>query len=316
MSRKARPLYSDDVQLLIGAVLAATLQTGGAGKTVMKLDAFEAAIRDFDGVAGLAARNLLTGEEIVLNGDARFPTASAIKTAVMLEAYHQAAAGRLALDAPVTLRDVDKVGGSGVLNGMSDGVSLPVRDLIHLMMVVSDNTATNLLVRRLGTRNIDDRLARYGLKQTKLFRPTFRDGKADVFPELEKEFGLGMSTPREMAALMALIADGKAVSGEASAAMLETLSRQQDRGMIPRLLPGRVQVANKTGTDSEKTLDDGGRRGAIRVDAAIVTGPGVRYVIAVFTRRGADTRGGPDNAGVLLGAKLSRLVFEAFAPER
>ena len=316
MSHKPGRYIVTDVHLLISALLAAALQSAGAGKTVMKLDAFEAAVREFDGVAGLAARNLLTGEEIAVNADTPFPTASAIKTAVMLEAYHQAAEGKLKLDTAVTLTDADKVGGSGVLNGLSDGVSLPVRDLIHLMIVVSDNTATNLLVHRLGTRNIDDRLAGYGLTQTKLFRPTFRDGKPDVFPDLEKEFGLGMATPREMAALMALIANGKAVSGDASASMLDTLRRQQDRTMIPRLLPASVQVGNKTGTDTEKIADDRGRRGAIRVDAAIVTGAGVRYVIAVFTRRGADTRGGPDNAGVLLGAKLSQLVFERFAAKR
>jgi beta-lactamase class A len=298
--------------MLIGAAVVMAATAAAAGQPRMNLDALDRAIRGFDGIAGVAARNLLTGEEIAINGDVRFPTASAIKTAVMLEAYHRVAEGDLALDTPLTLRDADKVGGSGVLNGLADGLVLQVRDLIHLMVVVSDNTATNLLVNRLGTQRIDDRLAGYGLRQTKIFRPTFRDGKADILPELEKEFGLGMSTPREMASLMALIADGRAVSREASAAMFETLRRQQDRAMIPRLLPGRVQVGNKTGTDSEKIADNRGRRGAIRVDAAIVTGDGVRYVIAVFTRRGADTRGGPDNAGVLLGAKLSQLVYERF----
>jgi beta-lactamase class A len=300
--------------VLIGVVAAVVaLQSAVTGQPRMNQDTLEAAIREFDGVAGVAARNLLTGDEIAINADARFPTASAIKTAVMVEAYHQATDGVLSLDTAVTLRDADKVGGSGVLNGLSDGLVLPVRDLIHLMVVVSDNTATNLLVNRLGTKRIDDRLAGYGLQQTKLFRPTFRDGRADVFPELEKEFGLGMSTPREMAGLMALIAEGRAVSREASVLMLETLRRQQDRGMIPRLLPGRVQVGNKSGTDSEKIADASGRRGAIRVDAAIVTGDGVRYVIAIFTRRGGDTRGSADNAGVLLGAKLSQMVYELFA---
>ena len=300
--------------MLIGVAVA--MAATAAGQPRMNLDALDAAIRGFDGIAGVAARNLLTGEEIAVNGDARFPTASAIKTAVMLEAYHRVADGDLAFDTPLTLREADKVGGSGVLNGLSDGLVLQVRDLIHLMVVVSDNTATNLLVNQLGTQRIDDRLAGYGLRQTKIFRPTFRDGRADVLPELEKEFGLGMSTPREMASLMALIADGHAVSREASAAMLQTLRSQQDRAMIPRLLPGRVQVGNKTGIDSEKIADARGRRGAIRVDAAIVTGEGIRYVIAVFTRRGADTRGGPDNAGVLLGAKLSQLVYERFAPRQ
>jgi len=279
----------------------------------MKLEPLHIAVKGFDGVAGLAARNLLTGEEIIFNADLRFPTASVIKTAIMVEAYHQASRGILSLDTTIPLREGDKVGGSGVLHGLSDGLALPVRDLVHLMIVVSDNTATNLLVKRLGTKNVDQRLTALGLEHTKLFRPTFRDGKADVFPELEKEFGLGMSTPREMAKLMALIAEGGAVNPEASAAMLATLRRQQDRAMIPRLLPGTVRVGNKTGTDSEKVPDESGRRGAIRVDTAIVTGEGVRYVIAVFTRRGADNSVGADNAGVVMGAQLSRMVYEQFS---
>ena len=181
------------------------------------------------------------------------------------------------------------------------------------MIVLSDNTATNMLVTRLGTVRIDARLTNYGLKETKIFRPTFRDGKPDIFPELEKEFGLGMATPREMGKLMALIAGGRAVSADASAAMLATLRRQQDRTMIPRLLPEGVQVGNKTGNDSEKTADGNGRRGAIRADAAVVNANDLTYVVAIFTRRGGDTRGGPDNGGVLTGAKISRAVFDHFS---
>jgi beta-lactamase class A len=284
-----------------------------SGRVQMKMEAVESAIGEFDGVVGLAARNLVTGEEIVVNGDIRFPTASAVKTAVMLEAWHRAAERTLSMDDTLTLRDSEKVGGSGVLNGLSDGLALKIRDLIHLMIVLSDNTATNMLVNHLGTKNIDDRLAAFGLEQTKLFRPTFRDGKPDVFPELEREFGLGMSTPREMAKLMALIADERAVSAEASRSMLATLRGQQDRAMIPRQLPAGVRVGNKTGTDSEKLADERGRRGAIRVDAAIVTGDNLRYVIAIVVRRGADTRGGVDNDGVLLGARLSRMVYDRFS---
>ena len=312
MSHKARPQYSGAVHVLLGLLFLLAQQSAAAGKPRMNLEPLHNAIKSFDGVAGLAARDLITGEEIFINADERFPTASVIKTAVMVEAYYQSAAGHLSLDTTIPLRDSDKVGGSGVLNGLSSGASLPVRDLIHLMIVVSDNTATNLLVDRLGTKNVDARLVALGFERTKLFRPTFRDGKPDIFPELEKEFGLGMSTPREMAKLMELIATGGAVDKTASAAMLNTLRNQQDRAMIPRLLPGNAQVGNKTGTDSEKLADERGRRGAIRADAGIVTGDGVRYAIAVFTRRGGDTRGGVDNAGVLLGAQLSRMVYEQF----
>ena len=276
------------------------------------LSSLETAIREFDGMVGLAAKNLDTGEEIVLNADTRFPTASTIKTAVMLEAWHQASQGKLAMEDRLVLRDADKVGGSGVLNGMSDGLALPIRDVLHLMMVLSDNTATNLLVNRLGTKQINDRLLAYGLTETKIFRPTFRDGRADVHPELEREFGLGMSTPREMARLMELIATGRAVSPAASEAMLATLRGQTDRAMIPRLLPAGARTGNKTGTDSEKLANDTGHRGAIRADAAIVTSDRSRYVIAIFVRRGRDTRGGVDNDAVLLGARLARIVHDHF----
>ena len=272
----------------------------------------EQAASEYAGVMGIAARNLLTGEEIAVNADARFPTASTIKTAVMIEAYHQAAEAKLSLESRIALKDADKVGGSGVLNGMSAGLELTVKDLIHLMITLSDNTATNMLVTRLGAKQIDDRMEGYGLRETKIFRPTFRDGQPDVFPELEREFGLGMTTPKEMMRLMALIAEGKAVSADASAEMLKTLQRQQDRAMIPRLLPAGLEVGNKTGTDAEKLADASGRRGAIRADAAIVTGPGVKYVIAIYTRRGADPGYGIDNAALLAGARISRLVYDGF----
>ncbi|CAN5866142.1 N/A [soil metagenome] len=300
---------------LVMVAVALLMHDTHAIQKVSMQQQLEQVVAGFAGVVGIAARNLITGEEAALNADARFPTASTIKAAVMIEAYHQGAEGKLPLDSRIALRESDKVGGSGVLNGMSAGLELKAVDLIHLMITLSDNTATNMLVTRLGARQIDDRLTHYGLTQTKIFRPTFRDGRADVFPELEREFGLGMTTPREMAPLMALIAEGKAVSAEASAKMLATLRRQQDRAMIPRLLPpgDAIEIGNKTGTDSEKQPDAAGRRGAIRADAAIVTGPGTKYVIAIYTRRGADQSYGIDNAALLAGARISRIVFDGFA---
>ena len=205
-----------------------------------------------------------------------------------------------------------------MLRGLHDGLPLTVADLIHLMIVVSDNTATNLLIERVGTARVNERLESYGLKETKLFRPTFRDGKADVLPELEREFGLGMTTPREMARLMALIAEGKAVNRQASDAMLATLQRQQDRSMIPRLLPAdvRSQVGNKTGTDEEKQPLKNGAKRHVRADAAIVTGPDLTYVIAIYARQVEDTRWGVDNDALTAGARISRMVFDHFSRKR
>jgi beta-lactamase class A len=271
-------------------------------------------IGHFRGEMGVAAINLATHEVIAINADTRFPTASTIKTGVMLEAYHRAAAGDLPLGSTLTLHDAAKVGGSGVLRGLHDGLALSVEDLIYLMIAVSDNTATNMLIARLGTARINERLESYGLHETRLFRPTFRDGRADVQPELEREFGLGMTTPREMATLMTAIADGKAVSMEASYAMLAMLRKQTDRAMIPRLLPGDGPViGNKTGTDEEKLAGPHGRRGHIRADAGIVTGPGLRYAVAIYARRVEDTRWTPDNDALTTGARVSRIIYDHFA---
>jgi beta-lactamase class A len=278
------------------------------------IDALTALVRNFRGVIGVAVTDLASGEEVALHGDQRFPTASTIKVAVMVEAWRQIAAGRLSLDTPLLLEENEKVGGAGVLRDLQAGIALPVRDLLHLMIALSDNTATNLLVARLGTANVDAMLDGLGLGETRLFRPTFRDGRADVLPELEREYGLGMTTPREMARLMALIAEGRAVSVEASAAMLATLRRQQDRAMIPRLLPsdGSIEIGNKTGTDQEKLPCPDGTRGQVRADVAIVTGSNLRYVIAIFARHVADQRKSVDNDALVTGARISRLVYERF----
>jgi beta-lactamase class A len=270
-------------------------------------------IRQFKGTLGLYARNLLTGEEIAVDADRRFPTASTIKTAVLLEAYAQIAAGRLRMDQQVPLRASDKVAGSGVLRGLQDGLPLTLGDLLHLMIVLSDNTATNMVISLVGTRNVDDRLVSLGFRETKLFRPTFRDGRADLLPELEKEFGLGMTTPREMAALLALIAEGRAVSADASSAMLQTLRAQQDRGMIPRLLPDTLEIGNKTGSDEEKHAAADGLKHHVRADAAVVTGKGVKYVIAIYARDVLDTRWTVDNDALTTGARISRMVFDRFS---
>ena len=273
-------------------------------------------VKAFRGQMGVAAINLRTGEVISVNGDARFPTASTIKTAVMVEAWQQATDGRLPIDTRIALRDLDKVGGSGVLRGLGEGLSLSVADLIHLMIVLSDNTATNMLIERLGTGRVNARLESYGLTETKLFRPTFRDGRPDVLPELEREYGLGMTTPREMAKLLALIGERKTVSAHASDAMLATLRRQQDRAMIPRSLPGDVQVGNKTGTDEEKHPARDGIKHHVRADAAIVTGPTVSYAIAIYARQIEDTRWTIDNDALVTGAKVSRMVFDYFAAQK
>jgi beta-lactamase class A len=266
---------------------------------------------------GVYAKNLETGETIAVNADQRFPTASLIKVAVMAEVFHQIAEGKLSKTTTVTLKASDKAGDETVpLNMLHAGVVLTVGDLLHFMIAYSDNTATNLLVGLVGTANVDKLLDSRGLTKTRLYRPTFRDGRADVLPEEEKEYGLGSTTPREAATLMALIADGKVVSREACDDMIALLAQQQDRAMIPRSLPFETEeilVANKTGWDEEKLPDAKGFKGDVRNDAAYVKGPKARYVIAICARRIADKNPGVDSEALKTGGEISRLIYDAFS---
>ncbi len=254
---------------------------------------------------GLFARDLATGREVGVAADRRFPTASVIKLAVLAEAHERLAEGTLK---PGLVLPLPELRLPGVLEQLHPGLPLTVLDLLELMVVVSDNTATNLLVDHLGVARINERMRGYGLPDTRIFRGTYRAGRPEADPELEREFGLGMSTPRQVGLLLERIAG--------SARMVEALSRQQDRAMIPRLLPGDVQVANKPGRDAEKLAGPGGRSGHVRADAAIVTHPGGRYVVAICVRRIGDRSWGVDNAGVRLGAELARLVHEHLAGRR
>ena len=274
-----------------------------------------AKIQGFKGFMGVTATNLTTGETISVNGDTPFPTASSIKTAVMVEVFHQIAEGKFKQDTVLTLKDKLKVGGAGVLPAMHDGMQLTVSDLLWLMITISDNTATNLLVNLVGAKQVDERMAGYGLTHTKIYRPTFRGGHPDVFPEEERDFGLGMTTPNEMARLMALIADGKIVNRAACDEMLRILRGQSYDSMIPRSLPyqrDKIQVANKTGSDEEQHPDAKGVFRHVRSDAAVIDSPKARYVIAIYTRQVEDTRWGVDNDALTSGADISRMIYDHF----
>ena len=299
--------------LLLAA--AAIVPAGASGPTPLEAR-LAAKMGGFQGEIGLYAKNLDTGEVVAVNADQRFPTASLIKVAVMAEVYRQMAAGKFGKDTPVTLHDKDKAGDETIpLNMLHDGTVLTVQDLLKFMIAYSDNTATNLLVGLVGTANVDALLDAYGLKKTRLYRPTFRDGRADVLPEEEKEFGLGSTTPREAATLLELIGQGRVVSRAAGDAMIGLLATQQDRSMIPRSLPFETEeilVANKTGWDEEKNADAKGFKGDVRNDAAWVKGPKARFVIAICARRIRDKRASVDNDAFRLGAELARMVYDAF----
>jgi beta-lactamase class A len=297
----------------LAVLLAGALASSGSAGVQARV---AAQVQAFHGQMGVYAKNLGTGETIAINPDQRFPTASLIKVAVMAETFRQMSQGKFSKTTPVTLRDSDKVGDETVpLNMLHNGTILTVGDLLHLMIAYSDNSATNLLVGLVGTQNVDQLLDSYGLTKTRLYRPTFRDGYADVLPEEETEYGLGSTTPREAGTLLELIAEGKVVSRAACDEMIALLSQQQDRAMIPRSLPfekDQILVANKTGWDEEKHPDAKGLKGDVRNDAAYVKTSRARYVLAICARGIADKNPGVDNEALRAGGAISRMIYDHF----
>lgn len=265
----------------------------------------EEKIRGFSGTVSLYARNLDSGEDFGIAPDRRVRTASTIKLPILVGAFAAVEEGKAGWRDRSVLRNEDKVSGSGVLRELAEGTPLTLRDLAHLMIVVSDNTATNLLLDRVGADRINAEMDKLGLKQTRALRKVMgsrgaeghsREGRTAEFAR----FGLGVSTPREMVRLMEKLERGEAVTPEASREMLGILERQQFKDGIGRRRA--AQTASKSGS-----LD------ALRSDVGLVRSTGGRIAIAVTVDDMPRVNYSPDNAGNLLIADLSDMIIEGLS---
>ena len=176
------------------------------------------AIKDFNGKVWIYAKNLDTGKDFSLRGDEQVRTASTIKLPIMAETFHQVANGKLNWNDEIVLTKEKKFGGSGILHEFSDNTKIDLKTALHLMIVVSDNSATNLVLDKVGADNVNDFMDTLGLKQTRSLRKIFGGGDSKAL-QTEKNlnaFGLGVSTPRDMVKLIEMIENGKLVSKEAS----------------------------------------------------------------------------------------------------
>ncbi|HET7459044.1 MAG TPA: serine hydrolase [Gemmatimonadaceae bacterium] len=250
------------------------------------------------GVTGYAVENLDTGERLALRGDETFPTASLIKVPVLVTVYDLVAKGTLSLDDPLTLLNIDKVPGDGTLQFMHSGLSLSVRDAVWLMITTSDNTATNLLLDRIVIRRVWDKMESLGLKHTKVHSKTFLRSSS-VAMDSSVKYGLGVTTPNEMASLFALLARGKAVSPAADSAMLDVLEHNQDGTLLQRYLDG-VRAAHKTGATD-----------AVRTECSLFYLQS-RVVACVMTRENADQRWILDSEPQLTMARMGQAIVAAW----
>ncbi len=259
------------------------------------------AIKSHNGHIAVSVKHLSSGESYYWNADEPMPTASLIKLPVMIEAYQQVAEGKIKLSDPLTLRKEDEVPGSGVLTDLfSPGITFPLRDAVRLMIDVSDNTATNLVLDKIGIGATAKRMEEWGFPNTKIHSKSFRRDTS-VFPERSKQFGLGSTTAREMVSILEKLHQGKLVSPDACKEMITILKRCDDRDKFPRLLPPGVQVAHKTGWVSD-----------VSTDAGILYWAKGPVALCVLTSGNEDKRWSVDNAAHLLCAKIAREVYDYF----
>lgn len=279
------------------------------------------AIDDVPGMVGVAARHLITGRTVEHNPNGVFFTASTFKVPILAEMYRQVDAGILDLTQRVELTDALRVPGSGVLRELGSGLNPTLHDLAMLMIIVSDNLATDILYDIVGENNINKTMAELGLSSTKL-RMSCREllfslagvpvsRSLEDFWEVSDRVEQGyrglthdcdaldedksdVSSPSDMARLLELVHDGAFLSDESREGMLHILKRQKLQSIIPYYLPKDIAAAHKTGGVY-----------SVRCDVGIVWSPNGPYTVAIMAKQITDST---DLDPKL--ARISQIVYE------
>jgi beta-lactamase class A len=269
------------------------------------------------GHVALYAKQLNTGKVVALDADQPVQTASVIKLAILFEAMEQVRAGKAHWDEKLTLKKCDGVSGSGVLTFFDTPLTLTLKDVLTMMVIVSDNTATNLAIDRFGVSAVNARVAWMGLKDTHLYKKIGKPATEPMPPDQPK-FGLGKTTAHEMETIMERI--GRCELGgpgeqtrpgdtEICQTALTMLRNQFYRNTIPRYLE-KLDTTEEGSGIASKT----GSLNAVRNDVAIVAGKDGPIVISIFTYGNEDQSWTADNKAEIIIARLARKIVDAWSP--
>lgn len=256
-------------------------------------------IAGFQGRVALLARDLQTGEGIGISPDERCPTASVIKLPILVHTLMLAAEGLLDLAEPLHLSDADRKGGSGILQHLSHGLTLSIRDACLLMIALSDNTATNLMIDRVDIEPVNQRMARLGCPGTRLFRKILVNDPPRS--EDEGRFGVGVTTPRDMVHLLAGIHEGIHGPDVSREARRMLAAQHYLHGMARRLPPGAGFIGKGGATD------------LVRNDVGIVTVGARAFALAIFCNQMPEPLWTADNPGLLALADLTAELVRALS---
>jgi beta-lactamase class A len=264
----------------------------------------------------LYAEDLASHRIIAIDADVPVKTASVIKLGILYEALEEIREGKARWDEPIVLKKDDAISGSGILQSMDAPLTLTLRDVLTLMIDMSDNTATNLMIDRFGTARVDARMASIGLTNTYLYKKVSKPATAPM-PADQPKFGLGKTTAHEMALLITRFAKCQLSQDPPTTADLalcstavQMLQHQFYLNDIPRYLEtidsseSGTAVANKTGALN-----------AVRNDVALIGTKRGLVVLSVFTYDNADQRWQTDDEAELTIAKLAKVIVQSWVPE-
>ena len=287
--------------------------------------------KDFEGTIGITAKNLGTGEEAIINGDILFPLASVFKIPVIVTLYRQVDNRNISLDDKIEMTDYARVPGSGVLKELSPGHEMTIRDYRTLMMLISDNTATDMVVDLLGKENINNTMIELGLKDTRittcreilfsflgladvdttkwtidLWNETIKKRREEGYtpPEELRRKMDNVTTPNDMMKLLEKIYKGEAASRSSCDEILELMKKcQTGKNRISKNIPrDEIKIAHKTGTI----------KGVVNDVGIVFPKEKEPYIICVFTK---DIEGEPEiyvPTGEKAIATASKIVYDSF----
>jgi beta-lactamase class A len=255
----------------------------------------------FEGKVSIFAKNLKTGATYDLGGDTRVNTASTIKLPIMISVYTAVTDGRIHWTDTSTLTKALKVAGSGVIQELSEGRDYTLRDLMRLMILLSDNTATNLVLDHVTGDEVNETMKKLGIAHTRSLRKILNGSKPEGVSAAGRDpanagFGIGVATPREMVSLLERLYRGEIVSKEASTEMLDLMKKQMWRDGMSRRFAD-LDVADKPGA-----LDH------LRSDVGIIFAKTAPIAIAITCSDMPKPDWSPDNPGYLLIADVSKIL--------
>ena len=314
----ASGVWSHLALLLVWVVLPVRGSGQAASQEDAQLDVqLQSIAQAHHGHVAVFAKNLKTGQTASLDADEPVQTASVIKLGILLDAAEQIRAGKAKFEEKLVLNKDNQAPGSGVLAAFDTPLAITLKDVLTMMVIVSDNTATNMAIDRLGLAHINETLRAAGLKQTVLYKKVYKPAQGPM-PADQPKFGLGKTTSREMASVMQRFAECRlaldggapaAADGPICGAMLHMLRGQQDRDILPR----QIEFLD-TSEQGSAIGDKIGALDQVRNDVAIVSTKSGPVVISAFTWDNADQRWNGDNEGEQTLGKVGKAIVERWSP--